>query len=162
MTVRVRAYRQDDAPALARVLFDAVRIGAAEHYTYAQREAWAPQPPDPAGLAARLSEQTCFVAEDARGVAGFAAYDASGHLDLLHVRPDLRGTGTAGLLHDAVIDHARAAGLTALTVEASHPARRFLARLGWTLIETQTVTRNGVGLQNHRMIFIIVGDACDA
>ena len=161
MTVRVRSYRHGDAPALARVLFDAVRVGAADDYSEAQREAWVPEPPAPDALAARLAGQTCFVAEDARGVAGFMSLEANGHLDLAHVRPDLRGTGAAGLLHDSILDHARAVGLATLTVEASHPARRFLEKRGWRLIETRTVTRSGVGLQNHRMILKIAADACD-
>jgi len=78
-------------------------------------------------------------------------FTAEGVLDLAYVRADRKGDGLAGRLHDEILSRAMAAGLTVLTVEASHLMRRFLEKRGWSLIETQTVRRNDVAIENHKM-----------
>ena len=70
---------------------------------------------------------------------------------MLFVRPDQRRTGTAGLLHDAILQRARQAGHRRLSVHASHLARRFLAKRGWNFVRTETVNIHGVKLEHHYM-----------
>jgi len=115
---------------------------------------WGWRAPMAAGaLAQRLGGQTVLVAEDASGLAGVFTLTAEGVLDLAYVRADRKGDGLTGRLHVEILARARAAGLTVLTVEASHLIRRFLEKRGWLLIESQTVRRNGVAIENHKMSF---------
>jgi GNAT superfamily N-acetyltransferase len=54
----------------------------------------------------------------------------------LHVRPDLRGTGSGGRLFDLSVVHARRTGASSLTlwvVEGNASARRFYEKKGMTL-----------------------------
>jgi GNAT superfamily N-acetyltransferase len=68
--------------------------------------------------------------------------DARSHLDVrtweiknLHVRPDLRGTGSGGRLFDLAVAHGQRVGAASLTlwvVEGNADARRFYERKGMT------------------------------
>lgn len=148
---KIRLFAPADAAPASRLIFDAVHAGAAAAYTEAQRAAWAPAPHPASALAARLEPQFALVAEDERGLSGLFALTHEGLLDLAFVRPDRMGDGLAGRLHDAILTQAIDFGLSALRVEASHLARRFLERRGWRLEATQSVQQNGVALENHRM-----------
>jgi putative acetyltransferase len=152
MTDVIRMARCGDLSALALLIHDAIHNGAAGAYDEPQRRAWSPAPRSRSDMAARLAGQTVLVAEDDDGLAGVFTLTHEGLLDLAFVRPDRKGDGLAGRLHDALIEAAGAAGLNTLTVEASHLMRRFLAKRGWAFIETQTVTPNGVAMENHRMV----------
>ncbi|MGP1273831.1 MAG: GNAT family N-acetyltransferase [Caulobacterales bacterium] len=147
----IRDYQQSDAAELAAIFHDAVMTGSAPAYSSEQRRAWAARLQTPAALHDRLEHQTCLIGERNGKAAGFIALEASGHLDMLFVRPEERGKGLAGALHDALIERARAAGHANLSVHASHLARRFLGRRGWTFIRTETVNLGGVRMEHHYM-----------
>ncbi|MEE4298348.1 MAG: GNAT family N-acetyltransferase [Pseudomonadales bacterium] len=148
---RIRAYRESDASAIADLFYRAVHETAASHYDAAARQAWAPAPRPAEDWHARLSAMETFVAEDARGLAGFMTLEPDGHIDFAYVRPDVAGRGVAGALYAHIEARARARSVERLYAEASHLALRFFERRGWTLLETQTVERNGVALTNHRV-----------
>lgn len=131
--MRVRAYRPEDRTAKALVFYRAVREGTAPFYDVAQRAAWAPScDPDWAEPDPQL-DQWCWVAEDDRGLTGFMSLDHEGYLDMAFVLPEVMGKGVAQALYGALVDHARAKGLTRLTVRASHLARRFFEKQGWRI-----------------------------
>jgi enamine deaminase RidA (YjgF/YER057c/UK114 family)/GNAT superfamily N-acetyltransferase len=143
MTSRVRPYGPDDRAACAGVFFRAVRESAAGAYTDAQRAAWAPGPEPDWLQDDRLLPQWCVVAERDGHIAGFMSMYPYGYLDMAFVLPEEMGRGTAGLLYDALLGRARAAGLPRLTVHASVCARAFLARRGWQVDSTEEVERHG-------------------
>lgn len=130
---RIRPYRPEDRAACHDVFYHAVHDGAADFYDAAQRAAWAPSPaPDPA-TPDKLLDQWAWVAEDAAGkVLGVMSLRPDGYLDLAFVLPQVQGTGVAAALLARLTDRARHEGLTRLTVHASHLARRFLAKHGWS------------------------------
>jgi putative acetyltransferase len=146
----VRAYQPEDANALAQIFFDAVRIGAAGHYSTDQLVAWAPLRPSAQVWAARLEGLTTWVAEAGRPL-GFMSMRDDGYLDLAFVAPDQRGKGVGQSLHAAVLAEARARALPRLTVEASLVAHSFFIRLGWQDIARQTIERHGQQIENFRM-----------
>ena len=145
----LRPYRAEDRAACAAVFFRAVREGAARAYDAAQREAWAPDGPEEGPD--RLLDQWCLVAERDGRVAGFMAITPEGYLDMAFVLPEEMRRGTAGRLYDALLAQARAAGLSRLTVHASHLARPFLERRGWLVDAPERVTRNGQHLDRFAM-----------
>ncbi len=151
MTDRIRAMTPADAEGLAGLMHVAIHEGAAGAYTPSQLAAWSPEPRRAGEFLERVADQTVLVAEDGCGLAGFFTLTSTGVLDLAFVRPDRKGGGLAARLHDAILAAARDQGLSALTVDASHLARRFLEKRGWRLVETRTVERRGVTLKNHRM-----------
>lgn len=147
----IRRYRPEDAEPLAHLFHDAVRRGAAAAYTAEQRAAWSPAPPAGALWHERLAGAHTLVAERGGRPAGFMSLGGNGRIDLAYVAPGEMGRGTAGALHDALLEVARARGLARLTAEASRLARPFLARRGWRVISVQEVRRGGVALENFLM-----------
>ncbi|MCV2869748.1 GNAT family N-acetyltransferase [Defluviimonas sp. WL0002] len=129
----VRAYRPEDRAAKARVFFRAVHEGAAQFYDPAQRAAWAPSPEPDWNEPDRQMDQWCWVAETDGALTGFMSLERDGYLDMAFVVPEAMGTGVAQALYRTLEDHARQNGLRRLTVRASHLARHFFEKQGWTI-----------------------------
>lgn len=151
MNVRIRSCHAGDAPPLFAVFTEAVRTGAASHYTAAQCAAWAPLDTMPASWPDLLAALDTRVAESGGEIAGFMAATPDGYVDLAFVRPRWMGRSVAQALHDDLLERARARGLTRLSTHASHPARRFFARNGWQVDHPETVDRNGEQLERFAM-----------
>jgi len=149
--LRLRPARPGDGPATHAVFFAAVREGAAAHYSDAERKAWAPSPEAPSSWEPRLLAGTTVVAEERGRIVGFMTLGSDGFLDLAYVDPGWIGRGVGGLLHRAILEIARRAGLALLATEASLVARGFFHRQGWRETARQSVIRHGVALTNFRM-----------
>lgn len=150
--VIIREYASADAPGLAALFWESVRNGTGAHYSEEERNAWAPAVPDVKQWDARLSSMLTLVAEDAVGLAGFMTLEPDGHIDLAYVRSNLIGQGVAGQLYAELEASARQQGIASLHTEASHLAKSFFAKRGWTLIATQQVkSAGGRLLTNHLM-----------
>jgi putative acetyltransferase len=149
--IRVRPMRPGEGPRLYALYHRAVHEGAAGAYTAAERAAWVPTDRMPADWPDRLTGQITVVAEADGPPLGFMTLGRDGHLDLAFVLPEAMGTGAAAALHDRLLSEAGALGLTRLDTEASHLARRFLLKQGWTLLAAQQVQRRGQSLTNFRM-----------
>lgn len=149
--IRIRPYRDGDAPVLATVFERAVREGAAGAYDADQRAAWASALDTPPDWAQRLGEEITLVAERDGHVAGFMTLGRDGFLDLAFVLPEAMGTGVAAALHDRVLAEAEARDLTRLTTEASHLARRFFLKQGWRELGAIEVELGGTTLTSFQM-----------
>ena len=99
----------------------------------------------------RLKSQTVFVAERQGRVVGFMTLTAEGCIDLAYVAPDAIGQGIGKALYDSILSEAAKSGVPRLTTEASHLARAFFKRQGWSVVQRQTVTRDGVSIPNFVM-----------
>lgn len=151
MTRPIRRFQAGDADRLAELFFQAVHEGAAHAYTAEERAAWVPRPPRGPEWEARLSQSITLVDDGPCGPLGFMTLTHAGMLDLAFVRPDARGCGVATALYNAIEAEAAGLGLSHLSTEASHPARRFFLKQGWVLLAEQQVERNGIPLTNFRM-----------
>lgn len=149
--LKLRGFVDADAPMLGQLMYDAVRQGTVDFYDAAQRSAWMPELRSGADWLKRLQDPQTWVAEDAKGIAGFMTLATDGHIDLAYVRPDAMGTGVAQNLYRTLEQAALSQGYPRLYTQASHLAQRFFNRRGWRLVETQTVISNDVAMQNHQM-----------
>ena len=147
----VRALRQEDAPQLAEIFFEAVQVGTRDFYSDEQRRAWGGDGPEPEVWTRKLEGVIGFVAELEGYPAGFMTIDKTGYLDLAFVHPSCAGQGIGRLLYEAIEAKALALGARHLTVQASKAAKAFFERQGWSVIEEQSVVRHGVTLNNYRM-----------
>ena len=150
-SLRVREFEDVDIGATAQVFFDAVRLGAADYYDDRQRAARAEKVPDADDWHERLLSQQTFVAELEARVAGFMTLDVDGHIDLAFVALTLIGKGVARALYQRIEAEASRLGIERLDTEASHMARRFLERQGWSVVRQQSVEMGDVSLTNFLM-----------
>ncbi len=152
MVVSVRPFRDDDTGATAQIFFDSIRLGTQDYYNEAQRHAWAPRVPETSKLLSRLKSQSVFVAERNGRVVGFMTLAAEGYIDLAFVAPDAIGQNIGKALYDAILAEALRIGVPKLHAEASHQARPFFERQGWSVVKSQTVTRgDDVAIPNFVM-----------
>lgn len=151
--MRVRSFRDSDAPILAEIFFEAVHGIASAHYGREQIAAWAPASPSPEGYCKRAADGRIFlVAVDERDLPiAYADCEKDGHIDHLYCRPAHSRKGVASTLYHELERRAVSAGLAALHVEASEPARRFFEKHGFIVGARNDFTINGIAIHNWRM-----------
>lgn len=151
--MRVRPFTDSDAPALARILFTAVREIASAHYTAEQVIAWAPVLPSPDRFRERASDgRTLLVAVDDSDVpVAYGDCEADGHIDHLFCLPTYSRQGVAAAVFQELERVARMAGIGRLYVEASEPARRFFCKQGFNTESRNDFLVNDVPIHNWRM-----------
>lgn len=151
--MRIRPFRDDDAPALAALFHAAVHGIASHHYSAEQVRAWSAAPADPARFAARARDgRTLLVAADAadRPIA-YGDVEADGHIDHIFCAPEHAGTGVAAAVYAALETAARARGVVRLYVEASEPARRFFLKHGFSELHRRDFEIGGTAIHNYAM-----------
>lgn len=151
----LQPFEPEDVGALLALFRDSVRNVARRDYSEDQVRAWAPDEIDIGAFGARLGRQRVFVAVEGGGggaaIAGFAALDGQGHIDLLFVHPDHQRKGAGRLLLQGVEETARAAGMPGLSAHVSLTARPLFEALGFTVIAERRVPLRGQTLTNFRM-----------
>jgi putative acetyltransferase len=154
--VTVRRFHSYDAAAVARVFREAVLITAAAAYTPEQLRVWAQAADDEAALAQRLTQGTTLVAEDNDGiVAAFGQREPAGHIAYLYCAPRFGRRGVASLLLRRLEATAAEAAIPQLTTDASHVARPFFTRHGFTEVRSERVTRDGVELERFHLVKVL-------
>lgn len=151
--MRIRPYKDEDAPALAGLFHAAVHGIARHHYSAAQVDAWAPAVPDPAPFRARAADGRLLLVavDDEDAPLAYGDLKADGHIDHLYCRPDAAGTGVTAVLYAGLEAAARAQGMARLYVEASEPAQRFFLKQGFAVLERNDFEIGEVAIHNYRM-----------
>ena len=149
----VRGFHSYDAAAVARVFREAVLITGAAAYTPEQLRVWANAADDEAALAQRLTHGTTLVAEDNDGiVAAFGQREPAGHIAYLYCAPRFGRQGVASRIFRPLESTAMTEGIPRLTTDASHGARPFFTRHGFTEVRSERVSRGGVELERFLMV----------
>lgn len=150
--VNLRMHREADTDGLIAVFTSSVHALAAARYDAAERDAWAPVPPDVDEWRRRLGELHTIVAEEDGSYLGFLSYEANGHIDLLYTAPGATRRGVASaLLVEADSQLASDGGVAELFTEASLVAVPFFLRHRFEIVEEQNVIRRGVNLRRIAM-----------
>ena len=153
MATHIRPFRPEDAPALARIFYDAVHEVAGLHYSPEQVKAWAPVVPDSERFLERGADGRILLvaADESDRPVAYGDLEKNGHIDHLFCRPDAAGTGVISVLYDRLEAAARDLGIGRLHVEASEPARRFFLRKSFVVLQRREFTLDGVGIHNFAM-----------
>lgn len=147
----LRPSTETDLPSIASLFTDSVHQLAARSYTPEQRAAWAPEAPDMAQWRSRLAKVETLIAESDGAMAGFISFTAYGHIEFLFTAPAFSRRGVATLLYEAAVERLLGKGVRTLTTDASLEARPFFESRGFSVVEAQTVERDGVQLQRFAM-----------
>lgn len=149
--MNVRSYCLSDLSAVTQLFTASVQGLAANHYDEVQRNVWAPENPDLNRWRKRLASVHTLVAEENDELAGFIAYERTGHIDLLYVSPDYPRRGVASTLYRHAETALLCVGVRDLFTEASLAARPFFEQQGFRVDAEQTITRRGVGFRRYTM-----------
>lgn len=147
----IRGYQPGDHAAIAEIFTRAIHEIASRDYTPEQCQAWSEKNPNPDHWKRRCELKQPFVFVRDGRIAGFLELDPDGHIDCTYVHPDHQRRGVASALVRHAIDASLARGVPRLHVEASIGARPLFEKLGFTVLDRQTVTIRGVDLVNYRM-----------
>ena len=146
----VRLAGDADLPKLLALFTESVHQLASRSYSAQQLHGWAPVEPDVGAWTKRVSGLTTYVAERSGSLAGFLSLRPPGHIEMLFTIPVHSRTGVASALYR----HALRSSIGThrpVTADASHEARPFFEKMGWTVIEAELVERAGVHLERFRM-----------
>jgi putative acetyltransferase len=149
--ITLRAYRQDDAPALLALYRDTIRRVNSRDYSPMQIAAWASDDIDLAYWGGQFAGRFVPVAEEDGRPVGFAELEADGHIGRVYVSADHQRRGIGGKLIAAMTAEVRRVGLARLFTEASITARPFFEAQGFTDLAPQDETYNGVKFAIYRM-----------
>lgn len=147
----LRPYRESDLEAVVVLFTESVHELACYHYDAAQRDAWAPRPPDLENWRLRLASLTTLVAEAGEQLLGFICYELDGHVDLLYTAPLAARRGVASALYREVEVALAPGGVSEVFTEASLVARPFFERQGFSVTEEQYVLRRGQKFLRYAM-----------
>lgn len=149
--MKIRAYSPSDVEQLAALFTVSVHRLAAPYYDEAQLSAWAPAQHDLFQWNSRFLKGQTIVAEGAAAIAGFIAFEADGHIDLLYTHPAFARRGVASLLYAQAEQVLTDSGITEIFTEASLAARPFFESNGFQVVEEQNVSLRGASFRRFSM-----------
>lgn len=143
----IRKYIPSDLGGILHVFRQSVYGLCAGDYSPSQIKAWA-DCADYEKWKNELIRRNTFVAEKDGQIVGFCDAEENGHIDRLYVLPEHAGKGLGSALVKAAEN---SLGVSRIFVEASVTAKPFFEKLGYTVVEKQSVFRNGERLVNFKM-----------
>jgi len=130
--IRIRTIRNDAAPIMAKIFFDAVHHGTQNYYTHEQRRARGGNALIPECWRHRVNSMIGFMAEANGLPIGFMTMNPEGFIDLAFVSPSALGKGVGWKLYKVVEEKILNLGALVLSTEASMAARLFFERQGYS------------------------------
>lgn len=148
--VKVRRGAVEDADTLGEVMWDAIHNGHSA-YTPAQRLAWLEKPNAGPEWVKRLARHRIWVASEGEATLGFITLSGTGYIDLAYVHSAAQGRGLFSALYTALEYSALLQRHPRLWTHASLMAQPAFARLGFHVIQAETVTRGDQTLERAEM-----------
>lgn len=149
--IRIRPYKPVDAWQLTEIFYNSVHGIDARYYSLQELNAWAPLPVDYLHWRERFDSHTVWVAELDGEPVGFTCMESDGYIDWLYIHSDYQRRGVARSLYNHLETLAREQEIQRLSVHASHVAKPFFEKRGFTTLQRCSVERLGVALHNWRM-----------
>ena len=144
----IRKYKEGDHIYIAKIFPRAVHEIGSTVYSQEQCLAWSDTEPNPEHWKERCEEKQPFVYVLEGRVVGFCELDPDGHIDCTYIDPDFQRKGIASQLVSHAVEAAFQDGNERVYVEASICAQPLFEKLGFTVVQEQTVMIKGVGLKN--------------
>lgn len=151
--IRIRKYKESDAPAIASIYYNTIHTVNTRDYTEEQVNAWAPYDSvqDYSGWQEKLAKIQPFVATINDTVVGFAEFEPNGHIDCFYVHHEYQGKGIGSALMAYIFDEGKKQKIDRIYAEVSITAKPFFEAKGFKVVKEQTVNLRGVELTNFVM-----------
>ena len=149
--MKLRRYKEADAPVLAGLYRDAVLITGRSAYTREQVEAWAALVDDLEAFRRKLGRGITLVALEGDEAVGFGQLDPPDRIALLVTAPQHGRKGIATAICRELEKLAGKAGQSRLRTEASLIAQPLFTKLGFVADSKELVEFQGVVFERLRM-----------
>ncbi|HEY9805916.1 MAG TPA: GNAT family N-acetyltransferase [Candidatus Obscuribacterales bacterium] len=147
----IRPYQIIDAEAIAAIYRDAVINTGATAYDAEQIEAWAAYPEDIEEFRRSLQQGLTLVALVDEQLVAFGQLHPLDHIAFLYTASQAARQGYATKIYQKLETEAIQQGATQLQTAASRISKFFFFKMGYHLIETEIVTRQGIELERFQM-----------
>lgn len=147
----IRAHRNRDIPAIARLYYDTIHFVNSRDYALEQIEAWAPAVPDAAFWKERMRAYRVYVAEEDERIIGFTELGATGHIDCFFVHHQWQRHGVGTRLMERLIVAAKREKTPRLNAEVSITAKPFFLSQQFVVVKEYEVIRRNVKLKQFAM-----------
>ena len=148
----IRPYQASDAAGLAELYRRSVLHFGPLAYSSTQVNAWAGALSKEKISACSSDGRYVIVAVDGSDtILGWGDLEADGHIDFLYSAPEAQGRRVGSSLYGALEQHARAAAMPRLYVEASELARHLFERRGLLFLRRNELSVGGVAIHNFSM-----------
>ena len=148
----IRAWRESDLAAIARLYYETVHRVNARDYNQEQLNVWAPKPWPATFWRDRFQNYGVLVAELSGIVVGFAEFDfADGHVDCFYVHHAWQHRGIGRALMQVIEHDVKQLGGTRLYADVSLTARPFFEAMGFVVKEARDVKYRGAYFHQFRM-----------
>lgn len=151
LEIQLRKAEAEDLQAILELFELSVREGSKEEYTADQRQVWVAGAKNTRRWKRAIREQ-CFILAFVEGIlVGFGSTSKEGYVDFMYVHPKHMGKGVARALYEVMEGEMLGKGVREFTTHSSHTARKFFERMGFGVVEENSMVRDGVSLSNWLM-----------
>jgi putative acetyltransferase len=147
----IRPYQTTDAEAIAAIYRDAVIHTGATAYDAEQIKAWAAYPEDIEAFRRSLQQGLTLVALVDEQLVAFGQLHPLDHIAFLYTASQVARQGYATKIYQQLETEAMQQGATQLQTAASRISKFFFLKMGYHLIRTEIVTRQGIELERFQM-----------
>jgi len=148
---KIRPFQISDAQQIAQLFHDTVRKINCQDYSPAQVRAWAPDQIYFRNWAIECSKYFTYVADLDRTIIGFGELDANGYIHCFYCHYQYQGCGVGRQIYQTLERQAVQLQLTHLLTAASITAKPFFEKMGFSVVQEQSVSRRGETLTNYLM-----------
>jgi ribosomal protein S18 acetylase RimI-like enzyme len=157
-SITIRAWRETDLSAVARLYYETVHRINIRDYTAVQVQAWAPEPWPDTFWRERFQGYRVFIAEQQGQLVGFAEFDPrNGHIDCFYVHHARQHRGIGKALMQEILQAAKGADIDRLHADVSLTASVFFEAMGFVLLEERLVPYRGEIFRQFKMERILTG-----
>lgn len=147
----IRDYTDSDCRETAELFYNTVHEINKRDYSVEQLKVWAPKNRDLKKWNDSFKGRKAIVAVEENCIVGFCDITDSGYLDRLYVHSEYQGKGAGKALCCEAEKYAYANGNDSVTVYASITAKPFFEKMGYAVIRSNEVVKEGVSLTNYFM-----------
>lgn len=151
-SITIRKGIREDLPEMLELFTSTIDEVCKKDYNYQQLEAWKSGAENEERWLNVISSQYVLIAENRNHIVGFCTLDKGNYIDLFFVHKDYQQKGIATLLYHEIEKKALKHHEKQITADVSKTARTFFEKMGFYMIEEQTVYVKGNALTNYKMV----------
>lgn len=149
--ITIRKGLPSDLPVLQQLFADTISKVCSSDYDTQQIKVWTSSIENKKCWSDMILNQFVLVAQLEKKILGFATLDNGNYIDFLYVHKYYQRQGLAYQLYTHIENEAIRQEQTELTSDVSKTARPFFEKVGFEVINEQTVVRQNVELTNYKM-----------